>query len=153
MLKILKVPNEILLKVCDAVKFPLSKEEQSLFLQMRQMVKNDKNSAGLAAPQVGFLKRMAVVTDKKRVPKILINPKITFASPKKVMMAEGCLSIPNELYEVERSFNIKIEYQDLKGRKILETLTGWEARVVQHEIDHLDGVLINKSGQKIEQKD
>ena len=148
-MKILTVPNEILRKKSEDVKFPLSNEDKNLALEMEKMVRSDKGSAGLAAPQVGFLKRIIVVTDKNRKPKILINPKITFYSPKKTKMNEGCLSIPNQLFEVERAFNVKGEYFNIKGRKILETFVGWEARVLQHEIDHLDGVLIDQIGIKI----
>ena len=146
MLTILTTPNPLLLQKSAAVTFPLSPAHKKLVLDLFEYVQKDKGSAGLAAPQTGSLFQIIVVTDKDRRPRIMINPQIVFASPKHTQMEEGCLSIPQKLYTIERAFAIKVAYQNLKGRKMIESLQGWEARIVQHEIDHLNGILIDRLG-------
>lgn len=109
------------------------------------------NGLGLAAPQVGSLLRLFVCvvvqegengrmkTEEERV---YINPKIESLSDEMVAMSEGCLSIPG-LYvdDVLRPKTITVSSLDLDGNKIVETISGWHARVVLHENDHLNGVL------------
>jgi peptide deformylase len=148
-LTIICVPNDTLKRKSTKVIFPLSKEDFAFARELFDTVQNNKKSAGLAAPQVSVQKRIVVVTDKKRKPTLLINPIITFYSPLTEVKVEGCLSIPGEHYEVSRSTTIKYEYRDLKGRLYKNTAKGWDARVIQHEIDHLEGVLINEIGTKV----
>jgi len=146
MLSILTIPNPLLLQKSIAVTFPLSLAHKKLALELLEYVQKDKGSAGLAAPQTDNLLQIIVVTDKDRKPRVMVNPQIVFASPKQTQMEEGCLSIPKKLYTIERPFAIKVAYQNLKGRKMIESLQGWEARIVQHEVDHLNGVLIDRLG-------
>jgi peptide deformylase len=97
--------------------------------------------AGIAAPQVGRSERLCIaMINKRAVP--LINPFITRRSDKMETGEEGCLSLPDVWIQVPRSKEIDLQYQDAKGRKQELTLSDWDARVVQHEVDHLDGVLI-----------
>jgi peptide deformylase len=100
---------------------------------------------GLSAPQVGVNVRL-MVYNPEGCPKrgeefVLCNPKITKASPETDFMDEGCLSFPGVLGEVERHLSIQVVGQDLKGNPVQLRLRGWRARIVQHEFDHLEGVL------------
>lgn len=104
------------------------------------------NGVGLAAPQVGINKRLMVYNqsgDKKKWMQevIMVNPKIVEFSQAKDIEQEGCLSFPDMGGDVERSKWIKVEALNLKGKKIKKKFTGWEARIFQHEYDHLDGVV------------
>ena len=104
------------------------------------------NGVGLAAPQVGINKRLMVYNesgDKKRWMQevVMVNPKIVEFSAGKDIEEEGCLSFPEMGGDVERSKWIKVEALNLKGKKIKKKFTGWEARIFQHEYDHLDGVV------------
>lgn len=95
---------------------------------------------GLAAPQVGVLKRIiAIDVDKDFY--VLINPEILFVSEERVVLSEGCLSIPGVEAEVERPARVKVSGLDIEGQEILLEKDELAARVLQHEIDHLNGVL------------
>ena len=101
---------------------------------------------GLAAPQVGVNKRLMVYNesgDKKRWldEVILLNPRITESSEGTDVETEACLSFPDMSGDVERPKWIKVEALNLRGKKIKKKYTGWEARLFQHEYDHLDGVV------------
>lgn len=143
---ILTAPNSILNQTSQEVSFPLSRQDKLLGDDLQKMVDEDKGSAGLAAPQVGELKRMVVVSNKKKRTQLLINPQITLSSKDSEKFVEGCLSIPGKLFEVQRPKTIKYTYQDRKGRWYTAKATGWEARVILHEIDHLNGILISQLG-------
>jgi peptide deformylase len=101
---------------------------------------------GLAAPQVGINKRLMVYNqsgDKKKWLEevIMVNPKIVEYSEGVDVEREGCLSFPGMNGEVQRSKWIKVEAMSLKGKKIKKKFNGWEARIFQHEYDHLDGIV------------
>ena len=101
---------------------------------------------GLAAPQVGINKRLMVYNesgDKKKWldEVVMVNPVITEFSEGTDVETEGCLSFPDMNGEVQRSKWIKVEALSLKGKKIKKKFKGWEARIFQHEYDHLDGVV------------
>jgi len=101
----------------------------------------DEVGIGLAAPQVGASVRLLVVGDEEgRGAQALVNPAIT-AQGGTVTAEEGCLSLPGIFAQVTRSEWVTLEAQDLDGRPIAITARGLRARVFQHEIDHLDGVL------------
>jgi peptide deformylase len=101
----------------------------------------DEVGIGLAAPQVGTSIRLMVVGDEEgRGAQVLMNPAIT-AQGGSVTAEEGCLSLPGVFAQVTRSEWVTLEAQDLEGRPIAITARGLRARVFQHEIDHLDGVL------------
>ena len=122
---------------------------------------------GLAACQVGMLKSMIVYdvkwiedTDskgRKITPKkeghILINPKITYKSKSMVEVEEGCLSFPNVFENVIRHEKIKVEYTDINGKKKIKNASGMESVVIQHETDHLDGIVfLDRAEEKKQEK-
>jgi peptide deformylase len=100
---------------------------------------------GLAAPQIGVMKRLAVVDVSKRddeqVPMALINPEITWESEELSVYEEGCLSIPDYYEEVERPAKVRVSFTDREGKPREIEAEGVLATCIQHEIDHLDGVL------------
>ncbi|WP_237183234.1 peptide deformylase [Roseomonas gilardii] len=99
---------------------------------------------GLAAPQVGESLRLIVVDlqpDEARQPYVMVNPEIVQASRETALREEGCLSIPNQYAEVERPAVVKVRWQDLEGARQEITAEGLMAACLQHEIDHLNGVL------------
>jgi peptide deformylase len=95
---------------------------------------------GLAAPQCGVLKQVIIVLIDG-TPQVLINPEIIFKSEEKVTDKEGCLSFNGEFYDIPRTKEIVIKYRNLEGRPIKETHTDFTARVIQHEVDHLLGIV------------
>ena len=105
---------------------------------------HNKDGIGLAAPQVGISKRLIVVDispiDKSAEALVFVNPEIV-RSRGEVTMEEGCLSIPGVNEEVSRSEEIELKYYTLSGVKKRAAYDGWMARVIQHEIDHLNGIL------------
>jgi len=100
---------------------------------------------GLAAIQVGVGKRVFTADlskkEESREPQVFINPEITWASDEKAIQEEGCLSIPEYYEDVERPVHIKVKYLDLDGKAHEIEADGLLARCVQHEIDHINGVL------------
>ena len=115
--------------------------------QLQEFMYVNKGCVGIAAPQVGKLARVIVVdssgnrkTVKSSGPLALINPVITYAAGA-CMNREGCLSVPDFTGNVERPDKIRVEYQDADGKKQSLETYGFEAVILQHEIDHLDGVL------------
>ena len=105
---------------------------------------HEADGIGLAAPQVGLSIRLLVTDtselEKGTQPTAFINPQVV-ASEGESTVEEGCLSIPGVREEVTRPEKITLEYQTVEGKKKRETFEGWQARVLQHEIDHLEGVL------------
>ena len=101
----------------------------------------ENEGIGIAAPQVGVLKRVIVI-DHSGTPIIMINPEITSFSVNQCMMEEGCLSVPNQMVSIERSDSIEVRYRDTKGKPHFKVYDGLIARVIQHEVDHLNGILM-----------
>ena len=101
----------------------------------------EHNGIGLAAPQVGISKRLIIIATQTGVA-TFINPKIIKYSWKKESAEEGCLSVPARSISVRRSVKITVEFYNMNADKQELKATGLFARVLQHEIDHLDGVLI-----------
>ena len=103
----------------------------------------DARGVGLAAPQVGSLRRLAVVfAGEDEPPLVLCNPEIVWRSEEQETDTEGCLSIGEISVEVPRAVAVHIRAQDVEGNPIELAPEGFAARVIQHEMDHLDGVLI-----------
>lgn len=158
MLSILTYPHPILDTLSKDVSFPLCNEDVRLIKDMWEVVKRD--GVGLAAPQVGINKRICIIhlstTERGKEAKdiVMINPKIVFESEMEVEMIEGCLSFPDEYWAIWRPANIMVEYYNENGKKQKLRARNWLARVIQHEIDHLDGkVFIKKGGRKIKEED
>ena len=104
---------------------------------------HDAYGIGLAATQVGVMHRLLVYrTELEGAVAALVNPVLEWASKDKEGSEEGCLSLPGVSVEVERPVHVRVAALDERGKPILVEATGLEARVIQHEMDHLDGVLI-----------
>jgi peptide deformylase len=104
---------------------------------------HDALGIGLAATQVGALHRVLVYrVEAEAEIAALVNPVLEWSSDEKEPMEEGCLSLPGVLVDVERSVHVRVRAQDERGAPLLVEASGLEARVIQHEMDHLDGVLI-----------
>ena len=98
---------------------------------------------GLAATQVGVMHRVLVYrVESEGEIAALVNPVLEWASEETEPMEEGCLSLPGVLVDVERPIHVRVRAQDERGEPLLIEASGLEARVIQHEMDHLDGVLI-----------
>ena len=103
----------------------------------------DAHGVGLAGNQVGVLQRVLVLqTSAEEEPRALVNPRIVESSAEATIGDEGCLSLRGVIVPVERAVRVRVEAQDVEGRTVQLDLADLAARVVQHEIDHLDGVLI-----------
>jgi peptide deformylase len=112
-------------------------------LQEMGRLMNDALGIGLAATQVGRLSRFLVYRVEPDSPvQALVNPVIEWSSPDKELMEEGCLSLPGVQVDVERPIHVRVRAQDGEGEPLTIEASGLEARVIQHEMDHLDGVLI-----------
>jgi peptide deformylase len=106
-------------------------------------IMRDAAGVGLAAPQIGSLRRLMVLRPEGDGPVVaLCNPHIVWRSDEEDVAEEGCLSLGEITVEVSRPVAIRVEAQDLAGKPLLLEPEGFEARVIQHEVDHLDGVLI-----------
>jgi peptide deformylase len=104
---------------------------------------DDALGVGLAATQVGVLHRLLVYRVQQQAPlAALINPEVEWRGKETEAMEEGCLSLPSVLVDVDRAIHVRVRAQNENGEPILIEATGLEARVIQHEMDHLDGVLI-----------
>tara|TARA_Y100000310_G_C20593400_1_gene769267 strand:+ start:170 stop:664 length:495 start_codon:yes stop_codon:yes gene_type:complete len=139
-LKIKKFNEPVLRLKAEPVK-QVTPEIKEIVLNMSQLMKEEKG-IGLAGPQVGIGKRIIVVQLDLRKMKVvgLINPKIIRKSPETEIQEEGCLSFPNIFLEIERSREVDVKALDIDGKEIIIKAKGLAARVLQHEIDHLDGV-------------
>jgi len=140
MLKILIYPNDFLRQKTEEVKDFKDPQLQKLILEMVKTMRAEKG-IGLAAPQVGSNLRVCIAEVDNNL-YILVNPKIKSYSRKKSIFEEGCLSFPGKFFSVERPVKVKIKAKDPTGKKIKIRADGLLARVLQHEIDHLDGILV-----------
>jgi peptide deformylase len=124
---------------------PIDRFDDALRAEIERMgqLMDDAIGVGLAATQVGVMHRLLVYRTQQQGPlATLINPEIEWASSDKESMQEGCLSLPSVLVDVDRPIHVRVRAQDERGDQILIEASGLEARVIQHEVDHLDGVLI-----------
>ncbi|MFH1671204.1 MAG: peptide deformylase [Candidatus Portnoybacteria bacterium] len=136
--------NPILRRKAKEIK-EITPQIKELVLGMIKTMKSAKDSIGLAAPQVGESLRIIIVGDIKNKGKVLvlINPEIKKSSFRKETLPEGCLSLPGFQSSVKRSKKISLRGLSLDGELIEIKTEGFLARIIQHEIDHLDGVLIS----------
>lgn len=147
--RVLKMGDPRLLQIAQPVEDFGSMELKTLIEDMFDTME-DYNGAGLAAPQIGELRRVVIfgVDENPRYPEaeqvpttVLINPEITVGSLKKESGWEGCLSVPGMRGKVDRYAHIRYRGFDAEGNEIEREAHGFHARVVQHECDHLDGIL------------
>ena len=141
--KILIEPDPILRKKSDT----LSNVDADLQKLMDDMLETMYSAPGigLAAVQVGVLKRVIVIDvskqDEKKDPLYLVNPQIIFKSEKTSVYEEGCLSLPNHFAEIERPAECHLKYLNYNGKQKILKASGLLATCIQHEVDHLDGIL------------
>lgn len=110
-------------------------------IMVNTMVEN--NGIGISGNQVGILKRIIVVMVNDS-PKVMVNPEVVLSSEETYKETEGCLSFPDQFYEIERAKSIKVKYRNLSGHPMLENYSGITARCILHEIDHLDGIVFTE---------
>ena len=141
--KILTEPNKILRQVS----LPVTKVERDEKLLMDDMLETmyNANGIGLAAIQIGIPKRIIVMDiskDKKiKKPLYFVNPIIKNKNSNYSTYEEGCLSVPEQFAEVDRPSTCEVEYLDYNGKKNFLSATGLLATCIQHEMDHLEGIL------------
>jgi peptide deformylase len=119
--------------------------DAGLVEEVRRMgqIMHDSIGIGLAATQLGVMHRVLVYRVEPDAPvAALVNPVLEWAGKEEEPMDEGCLSLPGVLVEVDRPVHVRVRARDEYGDEILVEASGLEARVIQHEMDHLDGVLI-----------
>ena len=140
---IITEPDKLLRQVSKPVA-KVGKKEQEL---MRDMLETmyAANGIGLAAIQVGIPQRIIVMDiskkEKKKEPRFFVNPIINNKDPIKATYEEGCLSVPNQFANVDRPSKCEVEYLDYNGNKQLLKAEGLLATCIQHEMDHLEGIL------------
>ena len=144
MQKLIYVPDPLLRQKAKKISRVDDSEIRLANKMMDIMIKAP--GVGLAANQVGILKQIVTIlfidSDKnKEIKYVLFNPKITKYSQETVIMEEGCLSLPEQFAEIERPKSIEFEYLNEKNELIKRKANGIEARILQHEIDHLSGKL------------
>ncbi|MBB3891016.1 peptide deformylase [Phenylobacterium haematophilum] len=141
--EILVVPNPVLKLVSQ----PVDKVDDELRALMDDMLETmyDAPGIGLAAIQIGVPKRVIVMDisgpDDEKAPRYFVNPEIIWSSEDTAPYEEGCLSIPDIYDEVERPARVKLKYLNYQGEEVIEDADGLFAVCIQHEMDHLQGVL------------
>ena len=145
-LKLYEYPDAVLKQKSQRVE-KVDAEVQKILDDMLETMYVDKG-VGLAAPQVGSDKRVIVIDTNPsdedlsaRRPMYLVNPEIIWKSEETVMFCEGCLSLPNQSADVERHEKVRVRYLDYSGKEQEILADDFLAIVLQHEIDHLDGIL------------
>ena len=143
-MEILLVPNELLRQKANRLVNITSEDIKIAYQMMDTMIKAP--GVGLAANQVGILKQIVTINfedkeNNKSANYILFNPEIIEYSSEKIILEEGCLSLPEQYADVERSKQIIVEYTNENEKLIKKEIDGYEARILQHEIDHLSGKL------------
>jgi peptide deformylase len=140
---IITEPNQLLRQVSNYVK-KIGKEEQRLMDDMLETM-YAANGIGLAAIQIGIPKRIIVMDiskdEKKKEPRYFVNPVIKNKDSLKATYEEGCLSVPNQFAEIDRPKKCDVEYLDYYGEKKILKAEGLLATCIQHEMDHLEGIL------------
>ena len=141
--KILTEPNKLLRQVSKRVE-KVGNEERALMDDMLDTM-YDAPGIGLAAIQIGVPKRIIVMDisrdENKKEPMFFVNPIVKCKNKEKVRYEEGCLSVPDQFAEIERPSTCEVEYLDYDGKKQLLKADGLLATCIQHEIDHLEGIL------------
>jgi len=141
--KILIEPNKLLRQISESVE-KVGEEEKKLMDDMLDTM-YEAPGIGLAAIQIGVPKRIIVMDisrdENKKEPKYFVNPIITNKNEEKSIYEEGCLSVPDQFAEIERPNSCEVEYLDYDGKKSLLKAEGLLATCIQHEMDHLEGIL------------
>jgi peptide deformylase len=152
--KIVTFPNDVLRKTAE----PVTVFDDELQVLVDDMIETmrDAPGVGLAAPQIGLSKRLVVIEFgsefDESIPKqvfVLVNPEIVDYSEETVRGIEGCLSVPDLVGSVDRSTVVTVRAQDQTGKKTKFRTEGWLARIFQHEIDHINGILYTDRAEEI----
>jgi len=139
-MRIITYPDASLLEVCDHIEFPLTIEELELCDNMEQYVLSEY-CLGLAAPQIGWRARVFVAHSEKELI-VCINPHLVLCCDL-CDSEECCLSLPSKYYSVKRNNKCILSYSDKSGKIMTAEYAGMDAIILQHEYDHLNGILIN----------
>ena len=134
---------------------PVTDFDQDLAEEADRMIglMRDAIGVGLAATQLGALRRMLVFqVGSEAEPTVLVNPEIEWRSDDLVTAEEGCLSLPGVVVDVERPLHVRARAVDVRGEPLSVEASGLEARVIQHEVDHLDGVLMLDRAERDQRK-
>ena len=135
--------NEVLRQKCAPVTFPLSKDSLELLKDLNDTVLDFKKThdfgRGIAAPQIGVLAQVVCINTNK--PQYFINPQITEYSSDTFFMYDDCFSMPEIMVYIERSKAIKVKFYDENGQLHEKCFSGDMSELLQHEIDHLNGVM------------
>jgi peptide deformylase len=141
--KILIEPNKLLRQISKSVE-QVGDEERALMDDMLETM-YEAPGIGLAAVQIGVPKRIIVMDisrdEDKKEPRFFVNPVIKNRNKDKAKYEEGCLSVPDQFAEIERPNTCEVEYLDYNGKKQLLKADGLLATCIQHEMDHLEGIL------------
>lgn len=150
-MRIITSPDPLLHEVCEPVEIGDKSAKRLAKQMLREMYKDD--GVGLAAPQVGVLKRIVVIDTQwpqedekgrpmKKSPLVFINPQIVEHSDERVKNLEGCLSVPGISCEIERWSWVKVKCYDENFNEVIREGDGLFGRCMQHELDHLDGITL-----------
>lgn len=150
-MRIITSPDPLLHEVCEPVEIGDKSAKRLAKQMLREMYKDD--GVGLAAPQVGVLKRIVVIDTQwpqedekgrpmKKRPLVFINPQIVEHSDERVKNLEGCLSVPGISCEIERWSWVKVKCYDENFNEVIREGDGLFGRCMQHELDHLDGITL-----------
>jgi peptide deformylase len=156
--EIITFPDKVLRKDTELV----TEFDEALQVLVDDMIETMREApgVGLAAPQIGISKKLVVIEygneDDETIPKqlfVLANPEIVDRSEETVRGVEGCLSVPELVGSVDRAKVVTVKAQDHKGKNLKIRAEGWLARIFQHEIDHINGILYTDRSDEIWQPD
>tara|TARA_B100000575_G_C22843845_1_gene494339 strand:+ start:201 stop:713 length:513 start_codon:yes stop_codon:yes gene_type:complete len=143
MLKLVYAPDPILKKECSPI--PQVDDHHRELISEMYNVMYEANGVGLAAPQVGIDMRIFILDsgarEEEKKPLTMINPVLISIEDDLTPYEEGCLSFPEHFAEIDRPDKLTIEYLDEKNKKQILSTDGFTSRIIQHELDHLNGIL------------
>ncbi len=141
--------------VLRATAVPVERFDDALRAEVQRMARimDDGHGIGLAATQLGVVHRVLTYRVGPDAPLVaLVNPRIEWTGEETEWLEEGCLSLPDVLLDIERPIHVRVRAVDERGADVVVEASGLEARVIQHEVDHLDGVLILDRAPRSERK-
>ena len=141
---VILAPDERLLRV--AARVDGADDVEAIVRRMQQFI--DGRVLGLAAPQIGIAKRVVVINFAD-MPVVMVNPRIIEQSVERTVSSESCLSLPSRRFLVGRPSMIVVDYRNADGVARQERATGYRAKCILHEMDHLDGILVDSHGTEI----